>query len=222
MRILITAGPTREYIDDVRYISNGSSGKMGYAVAEAAVKHNHKVFLVSGPVSLPTPKSVHRIDITTSSDMLRECLRVYPECDGVIAVAAVCDYRPEKIASGKLKKDGSTRNLPLTETEDILANLGQRKRHQWILGFALEAENAAQEAIRKRHAKGCDAIVLNHTSAISADVTSIQIIDHTDRVVHTCKGLKPDVADNLLTWIESALVVSSKTPDGTSVRQPDE
>ena len=141
MRILITAGPTREYIDDVRFLSNASSGRMGYALAAAALRAGHAVELVTGPVDLDPPAGcrVHRIETT---DQLREsCVRLFPECDGVIATAAVCDYRPKQRISGKITKTGQPIVLELTETSDVLAELGAQRGHRWVMGFALESQD---------------------------------------------------------------------------------
>ena len=105
MRILVTAGPTREYLDDVRFLSNASSGSMGFCVAEAAARAGHEVVLVSGPVSLKDPPDCHTVRVTSAEEMARECFRRFEGCDAVVMTAAVCDYRPAQRASGKIKKD---------------------------------------------------------------------------------------------------------------------
>ncbi|MCA9064467.1 MAG: phosphopantothenoylcysteine decarboxylase, partial [Planctomycetaceae bacterium] len=168
MKVLITAGPTREYIDDVRFLSNASSGRMGYSLAAAAINAGHQVLLVTGPAELPVPTGcvVHRIETT---DQLRErCLQLFPECDGVIATAAVCDYRPHERISGKITKTGRPIVLELVETSDVLAELGAVKEHRWIVGFALESQDPRNNAMRKLRMKNCNCIVLNDTSAISS------------------------------------------------------
>jgi phosphopantothenoylcysteine decarboxylase/phosphopantothenate--cysteine ligase len=179
MRILITAGPTREYIDDVRFLSNASSGRMGYALAEAALRAGHEVELVTGPVELTPPSGcrVHRIETT---DQLRElCVRLFPECDGVIATAAVCDYRPKQRVAGKITKTGQPIVLELTETSDVLAELGAQRGHRWVVGFALESQDPRNNAMRKLRMKNCSCIVLNDTVGLMELIeTSIAVVVH--------------------------------------------
>src|SRR6266478_5014191 len=160
MQILITAGPTREYLDDVRFLSNASSGKMGYALAQAALEAGHKVVLVSGPTSLAPPAGCEFHATETTGEMYDACLALFPKCDGVIGAAAVCDYRPRERLSGKIGKTGKPLQLELVETSDILAELGRRKEgnRRWVVGFALESRNPRENALRKLKAKGCDAI----------------------------------------------------------------
>src|SRR5262245_58324814 len=141
MRILITAGPTREYLDDVRFLSNASSGRMGYALAETALARGHQVVLISGPVTLPAPTECEFLPVETSEEMHEACLAHFPGCDGAIGAAAVCDYRPRARAVGKISKTGKPILLEFVETPDILADLGRRKEQRWIVGFALESQN---------------------------------------------------------------------------------
>lgn len=202
MRILITAGPTREYLDEVRYLSNASSGRMGYAVAEAAVAAGHEVVLVSGPVKLPPPVQCEFVSVQSSQEMLDACLDKFPNCDGVIAVAAVCDYRPKEIVTGKISKTGRPLVLELVETPDVLAELGRRKAHRWCIGFALEAQNARENALRKLQSKSCNAIVLNQPEAIGADVNSVEVISDSGETVATWAGPKTAIARRLVEWIE--------------------
>src|SRR5262249_41910747 len=123
MRILITAGPTREYLDDVRFLSNASSGKMGYALAEAALVAGHEVVLISGPVALAPPPRCEFHAVETTGEMHEACLKFFPGCNGVIGAAAVCDYRPIDRRQGKLTKTGDPITLEMVETVDILAAL---------------------------------------------------------------------------------------------------
>ena len=203
MRILITAGPTREYLDDVRYLSNASSGRMGYALAEAARDAGHQVVLVSGPVALAPPAGceVHRVE--DSQTMFDTCLRLFPGCDGVIGTAAVCDFRPKVRAAGKIKKSGTGLVLELVETADVLAELGRTREHRWIVGFALEAQHARENALRKIDAKNCDAIVLNGPSAIGSELNSVELIDRAGATVATWTDSKIVIARLLIAWIES-------------------
>ena len=134
MRILITAGPTREYIDDVRFLSNASSGRMGYSLVDAGIAAGHEVVLVTGPVEIAPPVECEVYRIETTDELRQRCLELFPSCDGVIATAAVCDYRPRTRMTGKITKTGQPIVLELVETSDVLAELGTLKEHRWIWG----------------------------------------------------------------------------------------
>ena len=213
MRILITAGPTREYVDAVRFLSNASSGRMGYSLAAAAVRAGHEVVLVTGPVELPPPAccQLHRVE--TTEELRHVCLEVFPQCDGVIAAAAVCDYRPRERVSGKLTKTGASVVFELIETADVLAELGTQKGDRWIVGFALESQAPRANAIRKLKMKNCDFIVLNDTSAIVSETNDIEVIDPEGHTVAEFRGLKSNIAVQLINWIESHLPQSKVTGD---------
>ncbi|MCA9117862.1 MAG: phosphopantothenoylcysteine decarboxylase [Planctomycetaceae bacterium] len=200
MRILMTAGPTREYLDDVRYLSNASSGRMGYALAAAARQAGHEVELVSGPVELPVPEGCRRHNVETTAEMRDACMALFPECDGVIAAAAVCDYRPRRRITGKIAKTGDPIAIEMIETDDVLAELGAGKQHRWVIGFALEATSARENALQKLRAKNCDFIVLNAPSAIGSDDNSVELLDGSGSVVTEWSGSKVDVARELISW----------------------
>lgn len=202
MRILITAGPTREYVDDVRFLSNASSGRMGYAIAEAAIKAGHEVILVTGPVDLPVPDGVRVTRIETTDELRQSCLELFPACDGVIATAAVCDYRPRVRVQGKITKTGDPIVLELVETSDVLAELGQQKEGRWVVGFALESQDPRNNAMRKLRMKHCDCIVLNDTSAISSLENSVEILSPDAKTLAQFQGLKTDIARQLIAFIE--------------------
>ena len=205
MRVLITAGPTREYLDDVRFISNASSGQMGYAIAAACVAAGHEVILISGPVSLAPPPSCELVPVETTSDLEAACLEHFPTCDGIIAAAAVCDYRPRERAAGKLKKTGDTVVFEMVETTDVLAALGELKTtQQWILGFAVEADAARENAMRKLRKKNCDYIVLNAPSAIGSAVNSVEVIAGDGSTALAVSGAKADIAVALASWLTDA------------------
>jgi phosphopantothenoylcysteine decarboxylase/phosphopantothenate--cysteine ligase len=210
MQILITAGPTREYLDDVRFLSNASSGKMGYALAQAALEAGHKVVLVSGPTALAPPAGSEFHAVETTGEMYDKCVGHFPECDGVIGAAAVCDYRPRERISGKIGKTGKPLQLELVETPDILAELGRRKQaaKQWVVGFALESRTPRENALRKLKAKGCDAIILNHPSAIGSDESRIELIDKGGQTVANCIDSKIGIARAIITWIDAHLARS--------------
>jgi phosphopantothenoylcysteine decarboxylase/phosphopantothenate--cysteine ligase len=205
MKILITAGPTREYIDDVRFLSNASSGRMGYSLAAAAIAHGHQVQLVTGPVeqSPPTGCEVHRI--ATTDELRKRCLELFPECDGVIATAAVCDYRPRERITGKMTKTGHPIVLELIETSDVLAELGGQKGHRWIVGFALESQDPRNNAMRKLRMKNCNCIVLNDTSAIGSLTNTVEVLSPEAETIASFQGTKEEVADRLLDLIETSI-----------------
>ena len=202
MRILITAGPTREYLDDVRYLSNASSGRMGFTVAAAAVAAGHEVVLVAGPVAMTAPEGCLLVSVETTEEMGRACVEAFDDCDGVVAAAAVCDYRPLCRHEGKLTKTGEPVSIEMIETDDVLATLGAGKEGRFVVGFALEASNAREGALQKLRAKNCDAIVLNGPEAIGSEVNSIELIDISGSVVASWDGPKSELARRLIEWID--------------------
>src|SRR4051794_23641137 len=138
-RILITSGPTRQYLDPVRYLTNASSGRMGAALAAAANERGHEVIVVSGPVGVEYPPGAEVRWIVSTEEMLAACQELFPTCDGVIGAAAPCDYRPVRVEQQKITKTGQPLELHLVETPDVIATLGATKRvGQWLVGFALE------------------------------------------------------------------------------------
>lgn len=201
MRILITAGPTREYLDDVRYLSNASSGRMGYALASAARAMGHQVVLVSGPVELHPPIGCEIRAVETTSQMRDACLEAFEGCDGVIAAAAVCDYRPVRRVTGKIAKTGGPISIEMIETDDVLAELGRNKGRRWVVGFALEAENPRERALQKLRAKNCDWIVLNGPSAIGSLTNKVELLGSQESPIESWSGTKDEVAAHLLTWL---------------------
>jgi len=176
MRFLITAGPTREYIDPVRFISNGSTGKMGFACAEAAVRGGHKVTLVSGPVALTVPKEVKRIDVVSCREMAGTVFQHFDRCDCVIMTAAVCDYQPSHRVPFKISKGKGPLSLELERTRDILAELGKKKQNQILIGFAVQDRAPRQNASRKLKTKNLDAVILNQPAAFGAEKSDIEIL----------------------------------------------
>jgi phosphopantothenoylcysteine decarboxylase/phosphopantothenate--cysteine ligase len=181
VNFLITAGPTREFLDPIRYLSNRSSGKMGFALARAASRHG-RVTLVSGPVALKPPAGVTFVPVVTAAEMAREVFYLYRQADVVIMAAAVCDFRPRKIAQRKIKKQEFTGMLKLAPTIDILAELGRRKRRQVLVGFAAETDNLERNALKKLQCKGLDLIVANDVLAFEADTNRVVIIGRGTRV----------------------------------------
>lgn len=169
MRVLVTAGPTREPIDAVRFLSNASSGKMGFACARAAARAGHDVTLVTGPVALPDPSGLRTVRVTTAEEMYRAVMKAYPRTDAVIMTAAVGDYRPAEPFAGKLKKSAGSVTLRLVRTRDILKALGDRKGGRILVGFALEVQDAVHQALLKYKKKNLDLIVLNTPRTFAAD-----------------------------------------------------
>lgn len=166
--IMITAGPTVEPIDPVRYLTNRSSGKFGYAIAEAAAKRGAKVTLISGPVALPAPENVEVVYIETAKNLLEACKSVFPQVDAALFAAAVADMRPANAAEQKLKKgvnDKELSNIELIENPDVLATLGHAKTNQVVVGFAAETNDAVDYATKKLVKKNADMIVANEVGA---------------------------------------------------------
>jgi len=202
MKYLITAGPTREFIDDVRYISNLSSGRMGFALARAARQAGHSVELVAGPVDQPTPEGVERRNVTSADEMRRAVMAGVHDADIIIMCAAVADYRPAGRISGKMKKGPDTITLELVKTPDILSELGRIKEHRLLIGFALEAENAVENAKAKLAAKNADAIVLNLPAAMGAEDTTVQFITSGGGMEQIGPASKHSVAIELVKRID--------------------
>lgn len=201
MRVLITAGPTREYLDDVRYLSNASSGRMGYALAEAARARGWEVVLVSGPVALPPPDGCETHLVETTAAMRDACVREFARCDGVIAAAAVSDYKPKERIEGKMSKTGGPVTIEMIETDDVLAELGADKDGRWVMGFALEARNPHENALQKLRRKNCNWILLNAPSAIGADDNSVELLAPDGATLAHWSGSKVMVAQAIVGWI---------------------
>jgi phosphopantothenoylcysteine decarboxylase / phosphopantothenate---cysteine ligase len=198
--VLITAGPTREKIDPVRYLTNRSSGRMGYALAEAALRRGARVLLVSGPTALKPPSTAEITRAESAQAMLEAVLRLLPESSIVIKTAAVADYTIANPPKQKLKRSGSL-NLELEPTKDILAEIARRKTSQIVIGFAAETENGLDNARRKLASKSLDAIVLNDVSregvGFDSDRNAVTIITKDD-TVDVPETTKWDVAQRVL------------------------
>ncbi len=191
-RFLITAGPTQEAIDPVRYLSNHSSGKMGYAIAKAAVARGATVTLISGPSILATPANVNRIDIITAQEMYEKVIKQIQHCDVFIAAAAVADYRVKQTAKQKIKKTSNHLNLELERNPDILTEVGKLKPRPFIVGFAAETENLIENAKQKLKQKKCDMIVANQVGdkvGFNVDYSELTVItnDSLQKLPHAHK-----------------------------------
>ncbi len=205
-RILITSGATRQYLDPVRYLTNASSGRMGKALAEAALGSNHDVVLVSGPVEVTYPSAAKVHAVVSTEEMLEVARREFADCDGAIGVAAPCDYRPVQVAGQKIVKTGDPLLLHLVETPDVIATLGSNKEHRWVVGFALESEDHHFRAITKAERKKCDLMILNSPTAMNATTTDVELLDPDGRVLAHYSGSKSKVARQIFTTIDELLI----------------
>ena len=198
--VLVTAGPTREKIDPVRYLTNRSSGRMGYAIAEAALRRGARVLLVSGPVAIAAPGAVELTQVETTEEMLTAVLKLLPEATVVIKTAAVADFRPKAAAGQKIKRKGEM-TLELEPTADILAEVARRKTAQIVVGFAAETENVLENARKKLASKSLDAIVVNDVSregiGFDSDRNAVTIISQSE-VVEVPETSKWEVAHRVL------------------------
>ena len=201
-KILITAGPTYEKIDPVRFIGNYSSGKMGFALAEECARRGAKVVLVAGPVSLTCSDGIQRVNVESCKEMFEAAVRVFPDCDAAILCAAVADFRPEAIAEEKIKRVGDDLVLKLKPTQDIAATIGRMKeKSQRIVAFALETNEEENNAQRKLEKKNADFIVLNSTripgTTFQADDNQITIINKEGKKRYAKKP-KTEVARDII------------------------
>lgn len=204
--ILITSGPTRQYLDPVRYLTNASSGRMGRALAEAALDLGHRVTVVSGPVEVEYPTDARIIPVISTEEMLDVCREIFPHCDGLIGAAAPCDYRPIKVATGKIAKTGDPLVLHLVETSDVVATLGASKRGQWLVGFALETEDHRLRALAKLEKKSCDLVVSNGAQAMHSLDNDVEILNRHGEVLAAIAGTKEEVARGILRIIQENLI----------------
>ncbi len=206
-RILITSGPTRQYIDPVRYLSNASSGQMGRCLASAALERGHEVVVVSGPVQLTYPAECEVIPVISTDDMLRVCQEIFADCDGLIGAAAPCDYQPFEVADHKIPKTGKSLVIQLLETPDVVASLGAQKNPtQWTVGFALETDDARFRALAKLERKSCDLVVLNGVTAIESPENSVEIIARGGQILQSIQGSKQSVAAGIMNLIQERLI----------------
>ena len=200
MTFLITAGPTREPIDPVRYVSNGSSGKMGYAIAEAALDVGHEVILISGPVNLAPPGNAKFISVWTSDEMFEAVRRHANESDVCVLCAAVADYKPAQVSPVKIKKRTDGISIELIPTRDILQSLGQLENRKFILvGFAAETDHLEANATKKLHEKNCDIIVANDARiGMESDENELLILFRDGETKKISRTLKKFLARELV------------------------
>jgi phosphopantothenoylcysteine decarboxylase/phosphopantothenate--cysteine ligase len=197
-KVLVTAGATREAIDPVRFVSNASSGRMGYEIARAAKRRGAEVVLVSGPSSLPPPPGVTFERAATASEMGEAAASYFPQSTVVIMAAAVADYRPVDTHPEKVKKETGTFSVELARTQDILKDMGKRRNSQFLVGFALETESVEENAEKKLKEKKLDMVVANTPVALSSDTNQVTIIDREGEVLSLPPLLKQEVAEKIL------------------------
>jgi phosphopantothenoylcysteine decarboxylase / phosphopantothenate---cysteine ligase len=218
--VLVTAGPTCEDLDPVRYLTNRSSGKMGYAVAEAAALRGARTVLISGPTSLETPAGVERIDVRTGNDMHRAVLMRFHECSIAIFAAAVADYRPAEPSAQKIKRGNEPLTIALEPTPDILANAGKNKGERLVVGFAAETERVAENARKKLAAKNADLIVANDVSAEGAgfdhDTNIVTLFSRDGRDLPLPRMSKSEVAQRILDEVQRLRAVL-RSPQGSTI-----
>jgi len=199
--VVVTAGPTREHVDPVRYLSNESSGRMGFAIAEAAARAGDRVTLIAGPVSLPTPDGVQRIDVVSARDMLAAVRAAFREADALFMSAAVSDWRPKRKLAGKWRKkdDGEDAAcLELVRNPDILASVARKKGDRLVVGFALETGDGIRRAQAKMRRKGTDFVVLNDATALSSSRASVTILGADGSVRELAGCTKRRIAEVLV------------------------
>ena len=204
-KVLITAGPTYEPIDPVRFIANHSTGKMGFALAEHAVKLGAEVTLITGPTSLSTASDMQIFNVVTSEEMFIQVKKIFNKMDIAIAAAAVADFKPKEAHKFKLKKEINLNTIKLVPTQDILAWMGQNKSQQFLLGFALETNDEIKNAIRKLRSKNLDAIVMNSLknsgAGFSGDTNKVSYISRKEEIIQFELKLKNQVAEDIFTQI---------------------
>lgn len=197
-KVVITSGPTRQYLDPVRYLTNASSGQMGCELAAMGIKLGHEVIVISGPVSISYPKEAKVVDVVTTEEMLSATRDHFRDATGLIGVAAPCDYMPQVIQSQKIPKTGNNLILELVETPDIVATLAAEKHeNQWVVGFALETEDRRHRAIAKMQRKRCNLMVSNSAAAINAADTDIEILNADGMLIEHVIGTKRKAAQQI-------------------------
>lgn len=206
MNLIVTAGPTREPLDPVRFLSNRSSGKMGYALARVAMQRGHAVALISGPVALTPPSGAQVIPVVTAAEMLAAIRRQWAWCDALIMAAAVCDWRPACPALQKIKKARAPLSLQLEQTPDILSTLLPAKGRRIMVGFAAETERVTPEARRKLREKGLDLIVANNVgqpdAGFEVDTNRVTLISVAGQEETLPLMTKDAVAARVVQWVE--------------------
>ena len=222
MKLLVTAGPTREHLDPVRFLSNRSTGKMGFAIAQAAAERGHAVTLVAGPVTLPTPPDVARFDVVSARDMLTAIQQYLPSQDVLVMCAAVADWRPKETSASKLKKTDMRPVIELEPNPDILQTIRPLKGDRRFVGFAAETGDPLNEAQRKLAAKGLDLIVANDVTqpdaGFAVDTNRVTFLTASEPPRALPLQSKLDVGHAIIGWLEQR--IRGTCPNGRDVRAP--
>jgi phosphopantothenoylcysteine decarboxylase/phosphopantothenate--cysteine ligase len=209
-KILITASRTEEDVDPVRFLTNRSTGKMGYALAEVAQRHGPQVVLVSGPTHLSPPENVELVRVRTAEEMRRAVIERFEKCDALVMAAAVADFRPETFSEQKIKKGGKAWALKLERTADILSQIASEKGNRVVVGFAVETEKPIEHAREKLRKKNLDFIVLNNPlvegAAFGTDTNVVTILDREGKVEELPKMSKREVAEKVMEKVELLIV----------------
>ncbi len=208
MKVIVTAGPTREPLDPVRYLSNRSSGKMGYAIAVAARESKHQVVLISGPTTLPAPDHVEMVRVTSADEMFEAVHAHVPDCDLLVMCAAVCDYKPAQFSSSKRPKMRERFSLELLPTRDILLSLTSRPSNCFVVGFAAETQELEANAERKLHEKNCDLLIANDVGregvGMEAEENEVTIFFRDGTYQKLLRAKKSELARDLMKIILNA------------------
>lgn len=208
-KVLVSAGPTREPVDPVRFFTNHSSGKMGYSIAEVAANFGAEVHLVSGPVDLEGPKNVHVYSVETAEEMYEKMMELYEDMDIVIKSAAVADYRPLQTYDQKLKKQTDALHIEMERTRDILQMLGEKKSHQYLVGFAAETNNVKTYGLGKLEKKNLDAIVVNDVSkkdiGFHSNDNEVTILTKSGKDISIPKLPKKEIAKRILLLVDEEI-----------------
>ncbi len=198
-KVLVTAGPTREAIDPVRYVSNASSGRMGYALAKAARRRGAEVVLISGPSHLPRPSgNITFVRVESAQEMYDACVTYYPQSTIVVMSAAVADYRPVKSYPAKVKKEAEMLTVELERTQDVLKYMGKKKKDQFLVGFALETENLEENARKKLKEKNLDLVVANSPAGLDSELNQVTIINRENETEVLPALPKDEIAERIL------------------------
>ena len=204
--VLITSGPTRQYIDPVRYLTNASSGRMGAALAAAVLECDIPVVVVSGPVEVAYPSEAIVHGVTSTEEMLAVAEEHFHGCQGAIGVAAPCDYRPIVVSEEKIQKTGGPLHLQLEETPDVVASLGKIKQDRWLVGFALETTDHRLRALGKMQRKCCDLMAVNGVDVMNSTFTQVEILAPDGRVLSHIVGDKRQAAREMFRTIRERLI----------------
>ncbi|MCI0650634.1 MAG: phosphopantothenoylcysteine decarboxylase [Planctomycetes bacterium] len=209
-RLLVSAGPSREFFDDVRFLSNASSGRMGIAIAERAARRGWTVYLALGPVELPPPAGVRCHPFVSALDLDRIARELWPEVDAFCAAAAVADYRPRERASGKLKKRAEPLPVTLEPNPDVLANRAREKGERVLVGFALESPVRREEGLRKLAEKGLDLLILNGIENLASRAGDFEWLE-TGGASQILRAIaKEDLAERIVSFIAARLALRTR------------